>query len=37
MTSDAKTAEEYIASLPIERREPVAKLRDAIVKNLPER
>lgn len=35
MTSDAKTPEEYIASLPIERREAVARLRDEIRKNLP--
>ncbi len=36
MTSDAKTPEEYLASLPEDRREPVAKLRDTIKKNLPD-
>lgn len=36
MTSDAKTPEEYIASLPIDRRECVAKLRDTIRENLPD-
>ena len=36
MTSDAKTPEEYIASLPEDRREPVAKLRDMVRKNLPD-
>lgn len=36
MKSDAKSPEEYIASLPEDRREPVAKLRDTIKDNLPE-
>lgn len=36
MKSDAKSPEEYIASLPEDRREPVAKLRDAIRGNLPD-
>lgn len=36
MKSDAKSPEEYIASLPEDRREPVARLRDAIKDNLPE-
>lgn len=36
MTSDAKTPEEYIESLPPDRREPIARLRDTIRKNLPD-
>jgi hypothetical protein len=33
---DAKNAEEYFKAIPEERREWMRKLRDAIVKNLPE-
>ncbi len=36
MTSDAKTPEEYIESLPPDRREPITRLRDTIRRNLPE-
>jgi len=35
MTIDAKTPDEYIEKLPIERKEAVAKLRDTIKNNLP--
>jgi len=35
MTSDAKTPEEYINSLPPERKEAISKLRKIILKNLP--
>lgn len=35
MTSDAKTPEEYIASLPEDRRAVMSALRQAILKNLP--
>ena len=35
MTSDAKTADQYIKELPPERQEPVSKLREVILKNLP--
>ncbi|MCR9226740.1 MAG: DUF1801 domain-containing protein [Flavobacteriaceae bacterium] len=34
MTIDAKTPDEYIAKLSIERQEPVSKLRDTIKQNL---
>jgi len=36
MQSAAKTPEEYIASLPPDRQEAVSKIREAILKNLPE-
>lgn len=36
MTSDAKTVDEYIANLDDSRKEPVAKLREVILQNLPE-
>ena len=35
MTSDAKSPDEYIAHLPEERKEPISKLRQTILKNLP--
>jgi hypothetical protein len=35
MHSDAKTADEYISSLPDDRADAMAKLRKAINKNLP--
>ncbi len=35
MTSAAKTPEEYLKQLPPDRKEPVAKLREAVKKNLP--
>jgi len=35
MTSDAKTPEEYINTLPSERKEAISKLRKVILKNLP--
>lgn len=36
MQSAAKTPEEYIASLPPDRQEAVSKIRESILKNLPE-
>jgi len=36
MTSDAKTPDEYIASLPSDRKEAMIKLRKTISSNLPE-
>lgn len=36
MTSDAKTVEEYLASLPEDRRQIVSAIRDAINSKLPE-
>ena len=36
MVSKAETVEEYIQALPKERRQAIAKVRDVIVKNLPE-
>ncbi len=36
MTSAAKTPEEYIGSLPEERKEAVRKLRQTILDNIPE-
>lgn len=36
MTSKAKTAEEYISQLPEDRKAPISKLHDLIVKNMPE-
>lgn len=36
MRSDAKTVEEYLAGLPEDRREAIAKVRDVILENLPE-
>jgi uncharacterized protein YdhG (YjbR/CyaY superfamily) len=35
MTSKASTPEQYIKELPPDRKEPVTKLRDAVLKNLP--
>lgn len=35
MTSDAKTPEDYINSLPEDRKSHVEKLRNVIIKNLP--
>ena len=35
MTSTAKTPEEYMASLPDDRKSAMQKLRDSVVKNLP--
>lgn len=35
MTSDAKTVNEYIDSLPEDRKQYVQKLRNVIIKNLP--
>jgi len=35
MTSNAKTPEEYLKELPGDRKEPVSKLRDVVLKNLP--
>ncbi len=36
MQSKAKTIKEYIGELPADRIEPVNKLRDVILKNIPE-
>ncbi|AXO81046.1 DUF1801 domain-containing protein [Olleya aquimaris] len=36
MTSKAKTAEEYISQLPEDRKTPITKLHNLIVKNMPE-
>jgi uncharacterized protein YdhG (YjbR/CyaY superfamily) len=36
MQYDVKSAEEYVASLPEERKPAIAKLRDVILSNLPE-
>ena len=36
MTSDAKTPDEYVASLPEDRKEAISKLRAVIKNNLPE-
>ena len=36
MQSAATTVDEYLESLPEERKEPIKAMRDAIVKNLPE-
>ena len=35
MRSEAKTPEEYVASLPEERKAAVTELRKTILKNLP--
>lgn len=35
MQSTAKTPDEYVASLPPDRKEAISKLREAILKNLP--
>ena len=35
MTSEAKTPAQYIKELPADRKEAVAQLRDAVLKNLP--
>ena len=36
MQSKAKTVKEYLSELPPERSEPIKKLRNAVLKNLPE-
>ncbi|HEX8279686.1 MAG TPA: DUF1801 domain-containing protein [Segetibacter sp.] len=36
MQSTAKTPEEYIASLPQDRKQVISKLREEVLKNLPE-
>jgi len=36
MKSEAKTVEEYIEQLPEERQEKIRKIREAVLKNLPE-
>ena len=36
MTSTATSVQEYINSLPADRKEPVSQLRDTIVSNLPQ-
>ncbi|MBN9504299.1 MAG: hypothetical protein BGO01_03945 [Armatimonadetes bacterium 55-13] len=36
MQSDAKSVEEYLASLPEDRREAISAVREVILKNLPE-
>jgi hypothetical protein len=36
MTSDAKTPEEYLASLPEERKNPVSRLRQTVLTHLPD-
>jgi uncharacterized protein YdhG (YjbR/CyaY superfamily) len=36
MTSDAKTPAQYLKELPDDRKVPMKKLRDTIIKNLPE-
>ena len=36
MKSDANTPEEYVASLPAERHDAIAELRDVILDNLPD-
>jgi uncharacterized protein YdhG (YjbR/CyaY superfamily) len=36
MKSNAKTPQEYIAELPEDRKEAMQKLRDVVLKNLPE-
>jgi hypothetical protein len=35
MQSTAQTPDEYVASLPADRKEAISKLRQAILKNLP--
>lgn len=35
MTSNANTADEYILELPLERQEPMQKLRNTITNHLP--
>jgi hypothetical protein len=36
MQSNAKTVEQYLGELPEDRREAIAKVREVILKNLPE-
>lgn len=36
MTATATSAQEYIDSLPADRKEPLIQLRDTILKNIPE-
>ena len=36
MTSKAATPEQYIKELPADRKEPITKLRETVLKNLPE-
>lgn len=35
MTSNAKTPKEYLKELPADRKEPVTKLREVVLNNLP--
>ena len=35
MISKAATPEQYLKDLPVERKEPIVKLRDTVLKNLP--
>ena len=35
MTSEAKTPEQYLKELPADRKEPVSKLREVLLTNLP--
>jgi hypothetical protein len=35
MTSAANSVQEYLASLPDDRKNPIAKIREALLKNLP--
>jgi hypothetical protein len=35
MTSQASTPEQYIKELPADRKEPIMKLRETVLKNLP--
>lgn len=35
MQSNAKTPKEYISELPEERKQPIIKLSETILKNLP--
>lgn len=36
MQSSAKTTEEYLAELPLDRKESIEKLRETVLENLPE-
>ncbi|HZA79493.1 MAG TPA: hypothetical protein VE623_24210 [Acidimicrobiales bacterium] len=35
MRSDATTVKDYLAELPVDRREAISAVRDVIVENLP--
>jgi hypothetical protein len=35
MISKAATPEQYLKDLPVDRKEPIVKLRDTVLKNLP--